>query len=53
MTGTDHQDEEPMDTWSTDFLEALGSWNEAIERPAQHSIAQKRDPFDTESSAFA
>jgi antitoxin VapB len=36
---------EPADEWSADFLAALGSWNEEIERPRQHPLAQKKDPF--------
>ena len=36
---------EPADEWSPEFLRALGSWNEEIERPPQHPIGKKKDPF--------
>lgn len=36
---------EPTDEWSSDFIGALGSWSEAIERPAKRPIAKKVDPF--------
>lgn len=37
---------EPADEWSEEFLTALGSWDEEIERPLQQPISKKRDPFD-------
>jgi antitoxin VapB len=37
---------EPADEWSAEFLEALGAWNEPIERPRSRAIAKKKDPFD-------
>ncbi len=37
---------EPADEWSDEFIAALGSWDEEIERPAQQPIAKKRNPFD-------
>lgn len=36
---------EPADEWSPDFVEALGSWSEEIERPKTQPIAKKKDPF--------
>lgn len=36
---------EPADEWTSDFIEALGSWNEDIERPAKWAISRKKDPF--------
>jgi hypothetical protein len=36
---------EPADEWSPEFLRALGSWNEEIERPPQRPIGKKKDPF--------
>lgn len=36
---------EPADDWSPEFLAALGSWNEEIERPLQRPISKKRDPL--------
>ncbi|HEX6641782.1 MAG TPA: hypothetical protein VF215_11750 [Thermoanaerobaculia bacterium] len=36
---------EPADEWSAEFLEALGSWPEEIERPKAQKIADKKDPF--------
>jgi antitoxin VapB len=36
---------EPADEWSEEFLAALGSWDEEIERPPQEPISKKRDPF--------
>jgi hypothetical protein len=36
---------EPTDEWSVEFLEALGSWAEEIERPEARSIASEEDPF--------
>ena len=36
---------EPADEWTSEFLEALGSWDEPIERPPQQPIARKKDPF--------
>ena len=37
---------EPADEWSSDFLEALGVWNEEIERPPSRPISKKKDPFE-------
>lgn len=37
---------EPADEWSADFVKALGSWSEEIERPRSQKIAKKKDPFD-------
>ncbi len=37
---------EPADEWSEEFLAALGSCDEEIERPKQQSISKRRDPFD-------
>lgn len=37
---------EPADEWSEEFLAALGSWDEEVERPRQQPISRKRDPFD-------
>lgn len=36
---------EPADEWTDDFIEALGSWNEDIERPAKRAISQRKAPF--------
>jgi antitoxin VapB len=36
---------EPADEWSSDFVEALGAWDEKIERPRASAISKKRDPF--------
>lgn len=36
---------EPAAEWTPDFLEALGSWNEEIERPAQQLLSRRKDPF--------
>ena len=36
---------EPADEWTSDFIEALGSWHEDIPRPAKRPISQRRDPF--------
>lgn len=36
---------EPADEWSSEFVDALGSWNEKIERPQKRAIARKKDPF--------
>jgi antitoxin VapB len=37
---------EPADEWSQDFLDALGAWDEPIERPPSQPISDKKDPFD-------
>jgi len=37
---------EPADEWSPEFVEALGSWPEEIERPRAKPIARKKDPFE-------
>lgn len=36
---------EPVDEWPPEFVAALGSWKEPIERPASESILHVRDPF--------
>jgi antitoxin VapB len=36
---------EPADEWDAEFLDALGSWSEQIDRPKAHPIAKKKDPF--------
>jgi len=36
---------EPVDEWSPEFLQALGGWDEPIERPASLPLAEARDPF--------
>lgn len=36
---------EPADEWSSDFVDALGSWSEEIERPKSKPISKKKDPF--------
>jgi antitoxin VapB len=36
---------EPADAWSSEFIEALGSWSEDIARPAKRAISRRRDPF--------
>ncbi len=36
---------EPADEWSSDFIAALGSWNENIERPVRRAISRKKGPF--------
>ncbi|MBV8201941.1 MAG: AbrB/MazE/SpoVT family DNA-binding domain-containing protein [Acidobacteria bacterium] len=36
---------EPLDEWPTGFIEALGAWDEPIERPPQQGVGQRRDPF--------
>lgn len=37
---------EPADEWNGEFLETLGAWNEAIERPRSRAISKKKDPFE-------
>ncbi|HET7437577.1 MAG TPA: type II toxin-antitoxin system VapB family antitoxin [Thermoanaerobaculia bacterium] len=37
---------EPVDEWTTAFVEALGSWTEEIERPQSQPISEKRDPLN-------
>ncbi|MEP7011609.1 MAG: type II toxin-antitoxin system VapB family antitoxin [Acidobacteriota bacterium] len=37
---------EPLDTWSEEFLAALGSWPDEIERPKQEPISKLADPFE-------
>ena len=37
---------EPADEWSSEFLEALGAWNEQIDRPRQRPISKLKDPFE-------
>lgn len=36
---------EPADEWTRDFVDALGAWDEEIERPKSQPIARKKDPF--------
>lgn len=36
---------EPADEWTLDFLSALGSLTEEIERPPSQPIKKMRDPF--------
>ncbi len=36
---------EPADEWTSDFIEALGSWHEEIERPKKRFISEKKDPL--------
>ncbi len=36
---------EPADEWSPEFVDALGSWTERIERPGNPPIVRKNDPF--------
>ena len=36
---------EPADEWSSDFVNALGAWDEPIERPRATAISKKKDPF--------
>lgn len=36
---------EPADEWSGEFVETLGAWKEAIERPRSRAISKKKDPF--------
>ena len=37
---------EPADEWSPEFLDALGTLDEEIERPTSKPIGQQKDPFD-------
>lgn len=37
---------EPSDEWSSEFVAALGAWNEPIERPRSRSISKLKDPFE-------
>ncbi len=36
---------EPADEWTAEFVEALGTWPEDIERPVNRRIAERKDPF--------
>lgn len=36
---------EPVDEWSPDFLQMLGTLSEEIERPESPPVAKKKDPF--------
>ncbi|HKO57016.1 MAG TPA: AbrB/MazE/SpoVT family DNA-binding domain-containing protein [Thermoanaerobaculia bacterium] len=36
---------EPADEWSPEFIQALGSLSEEIERPKAQPIAKTKDPF--------
>ena len=48
-TYKEHSADEPKqkkeDAWSKEFLEALGAWDEPIERPEQIPVSKLRDPF--------
>jgi antitoxin VapB len=37
---------EPVDEWTPSFVQALGSWDEKIERPRPTAITKKKDPFE-------
>jgi antitoxin VapB len=37
---------EPADEWTAEFLETLGAWSEAIERPKSRSLSKRKDPFE-------
>ena len=37
---------EPADEWPREFLEALGTLDEEIERPPSKPIGKQRDPFE-------
>lgn len=37
---------EPTDEWSSEFLEAMGQWDEPIERPPARPISKQKDPFE-------
>ena len=37
---------EPADTWSEEFLDCLGAWQEDIPRPPQKPIGSKKNPLD-------
>jgi antitoxin VapB len=37
---------EPADEWTSEFVDALGTWTEEIERPATRPISKRKDPFD-------
>jgi antitoxin VapB len=36
---------EPADEWTPEFIAALGSWPEPIERPKKRRIGNEQDPF--------
>lgn len=36
---------EPADEWTSEFVAALSSWSEEIERPKRRAIARKKDPL--------
>ena len=36
---------EPADEWTNEFVQALGAWNEEIERPPRRPVSKKKDPF--------
>jgi antitoxin VapB len=36
---------EPVDEWPAEFLACLGAWDEAIQRPKDHSVNRLRDPL--------
>jgi antitoxin VapB len=37
---------EPADEWSAEFRNALGAWDDEIERPPAKAISKKKDPFE-------
>jgi antitoxin VapB len=37
---------EPADEWPAEFLEALGTLTEELERPPSAPIGEQKDPFD-------
>jgi antitoxin VapB len=37
---------EPADEWTAEFVNVLGSWSEAIERPLGKPISATKDPFE-------
>jgi antitoxin VapB len=37
---------EPADEWPAEFVAALGSWSEPIERPKKRAISRKKDPLE-------
>ncbi|HVE72107.1 MAG TPA: hypothetical protein VNI54_12125 [Thermoanaerobaculia bacterium] len=39
-------DQQPADEWSPDFLEALGTLDEKIDRPPSKPVGDEKDPFD-------
>lgn len=37
---------EPADEWTEEFLRALGSWKESIDRPRSRKVSEMKDPFE-------